>query len=147
MKSAAFALLGFSLACLVACQERPSYALKKLPSGREVKILSVGRIYSTQEEAWIIRLRYETELPLDNPAGLQVEIDDIWKYFRVDADQSGFKFAAVTAVEPSRVPGVEVHRQFGFLFVKDEKGTWRARTTNREPNQSQKADVAKAAGL
>src|SRR5438128_839993 len=109
---------------LIACREQPSYVIKRLPSGRDIRVLGMGRVYSVPDKAWAIELSYETDLPIDDPTALKSEIDDIWTLFRVDAENSGLRLAAISANERPRGRFVTTRRRFGFVYEKGPDGVW-----------------------
>jgi len=98
-----------------------------LGSGKTVEILAVGPMQSTH--GWsCLMLKYQTQVPLADMAGLRKEVDEIWQRFVVDAERGKYECAIISANEPP-TGGIVTHNQ-GDNFGFDKKdGSWRTHET------------------
>ena len=109
-----------------------------LPSGKEIIIEAVGKIYYRKSEPGIM-LKYSTNLDLENVELLQNEVNEIWSLFRKEADESGLDSVVISANSPpvgKFFIGVRQTRNFAFL--KSEDGFWSA--YNSRTNEAQAKD-------
>ena len=103
----------------------PQYQLVKLPSGKEVKVLGVGKIFFTQDEPALM-LKYQTAMSLDDKFSLQKEeVDEIWDSFKPDVDKAGLQNAIISANEAPKGRFIRHNRSYNFVFKKSNDGTWK----------------------
>ena len=107
----------------VGCASGPRYQLKKLPSGKEIKMLSLTTMtYSSGSPAVIFK--YQTDLAIDDVAALQAEANEIMGVLKIDAERTNVTRAMVSASnEPKGVVFTQV-KSYNFLFEKRPDGTW-----------------------
>ena len=113
------------LAALTACsQDATPYQLRKLPSGRELRILSVRPIgFQSGETA--LMLKYQTLLKVADTASLRTEVEDIWSAFRVDAESAHVSSAIISALEVPSGFIIKRGKGFNFVFARGPDGSWR----------------------
>jgi len=117
-------------AILVACGARePQYKLVKLPSGRSIKVLSMMKMYFTNDQPALM-IKYETDLPIDNVTALGKEVDDIWQTFQADVERAHVNGAIISATTPSSGGFVSTNQSYNFVFQKSGDGSWH-RLSNR----------------
>jgi hypothetical protein len=97
----------------------------KLPSGREIRILGVAKVYFSNGEAALM-LRYQTAIPLDDVGTLQSEASEVWERFRIDIEKSGYTIGIVSANERHENLAVTPSRTFNFVYKKSTSGEWSA---------------------
>ncbi len=97
----------------------------KLPSGKEIKVLGVGKIHFT-ESSPALTLKYETKISIDNFDLLRKEVEEIWAMFRGDAHKSGLTNAIIMATSPPIKKALifSKSKSQNFLTTKKENGTW-----------------------
>jgi hypothetical protein len=114
-----------SLLWALACNpHEPQSRIVSLPSGRQVKILSVGKMYFTKGDPALV-LKYQTDLPLENVSALAVEADEIWQAFRVDVDAQHMKNAMISATKVTSTGLLTQTRGYNFVYKKQADGSWR----------------------
>jgi hypothetical protein len=104
----------------------PNVTVKTLPSGREIKLLSMGRVYFAKDSPALI-LNYRTDIPIDDVPKLEQEVTDIWSVFQVDADKSQLTSAFISAHETPKPIGlsfVTTDRSYNFGYRKSADGRW-----------------------
>lgn len=109
-----------------------------LPSGKEIVIEAVGKIYYRKSEPGIM-LKYSTNLDLENAELLQNEVNEIWSLFRKEADESGLNSVVISANSPPVGKFfIGVRQTRNFVFLKSEDGFWSA--NNSLTNEAQAED-------
>jgi hypothetical protein len=118
-------LLILSLAVLFAfpCDAQQSSRLFKLPSGRVVKLLGMGRI-SFSKGPPALMLKYETDLKITDKDALRKQADEVFAVLKVDAENGAFQSAIVSANE--KPTGVILKKSQGYNFVYEKRvnGQW-----------------------
>ena len=99
------------------------YRLLKLPSGKEIKILGVGR-FSPSPDKPVLMLKYETDLNIDDKQALRKEVDEIWASFRLSAEKENMSDAIISANEPLKGGSASSNRSYDFEYRKSQNGTW-----------------------
>ena len=99
------------------------YRLLKLPSGKEIKLLGVGR-FSPSPERTVLMLKYETDLNIDDKQALRKEVDEIWVGFRLSAEKENLSEAIISANEALRGGFGSTYRSYDFEYRKSQDGTW-----------------------
>jgi hypothetical protein len=99
-----------------------------LPSGRHITHVVIGHFVVKYDDA-ILRLRYETELPLADTLALRQEALELWPRFRDAIRRGGYKSAAFYAEAPPtgfcyRHQGLCHCRGYGFPIRKNQDGRW-----------------------
>jgi hypothetical protein len=106
----------------------PNVTVKTLPSGREIKLLSMGRVYFANDSPALM-LNYRTDIAIDDLPKLEQEVADIWSVFQVDADKSQLTSAFISAHETPKPIGlsfVTTDRSYNFGYRKSADGRWSA---------------------
>jgi len=96
------------------------YRLLKLPSGKEIKLLGIGR-FSPSPERTVLMLKYETDLNIDDKQALRKEVDEIWAGFRLSVEKENMNEAIISANEPLKGG---FGRSYDFEYRKSPDGTW-----------------------
>ncbi|MBV9494340.1 MAG: hypothetical protein JOZ54_08835 [Acidobacteria bacterium] len=128
MKQTVLLVLVALLALGCVRQEAPHQDLQ-LPTGRTVKVLSVGKLYFSNDRP-ALTLKYQTDLPITNVDALGAEVDEIWMVFQPEVDRANVTNAIITASTPPKGTFVTTGSNYNFVFQKGEDGTWR-RMANR----------------
>jgi hypothetical protein len=55
----------------------PGYTVHKLPSGREVKVLGITKMFVTKGDPALV-LKYRTDLRLEDHDQLRKEVEEVW---------------------------------------------------------------------
>ena len=97
-----------------------------LPSGKEITIQAIGKIYYRASEPGIM-LQYFTNLDIENIDLLRSEVNEIWSMFRKQADESGLDSVVISANSLlSKKFFVSESKTRNFAFIKNENGSWRS---------------------
>ena len=100
------------------------YTVHRLPSGREVKVLGVSKMFFSKGDPALM-LKYRTDLRLEDQEQLRKEVEEVWQAFRVDVEQAGLKAAIISVHEPpKRVLIVTTNKSFNFVIQKSAAGNW-----------------------
>jgi hypothetical protein len=100
------------------------YTVHKLPSGREVKVLGITKMFFAKGDPALV-LKYRTDLKLEDHEQLRKEVEEVWQAFRVDVEREGLKAAVISAQEtPKRVLIVAKSRGYNFVVKKSDAGAW-----------------------
>jgi hypothetical protein len=111
-----------SAAVLAGCE--PAGQDVKLPSGRQIRILGVGKMYFSND-ATALMLKYQTAIPLDDARALEDEVNEIWERFRFDVEKAQLTVGIVSAQERSRGFIITFNRVRNFAFRKcPANGQW-----------------------
>jgi len=109
---------------LFTCSSNIEYKTQALPSGKEIKILSIGQMYFTNDDPALM-LKYQTDIDIDSINLLRKEIEEIWPVFRINVDNAGLSKAIINA---SQVPKMKMffytNKSQNFLFTRKQNGTW-----------------------
>jgi len=110
---------------LTGCGSSDSgYTVHRLPSGREVKVLGVSKMFFSKGDPALM-LKYRTDLRLEDQEQLRKEVEEVWQAFRVDVEQAGLKAAIISVHEPpKRVLIVSTNKSFNFVIQKSAAGNW-----------------------
>jgi hypothetical protein len=108
-----------------SCSPSPQYKVQKLPSGKEIKILSMGKMHFAKDLP-ALTLKYQTDISIENVDLLRQEVEEIWPVFRVNAERSGLSKAIVMATSPPirKALILSTTRSYNFIATKRENGTW-----------------------
>ena len=100
------------------------YTVHRLPSGREVKVLSVSKMFFSKGDPALM-LKYRTDLRLEDQEQLRKEVEEVWQAFRVDVEQAGLKAAIISVHEPpKRVLIVSTNKSYNFVIQQSAEGKW-----------------------
>ena len=100
------------------------YTVYKLPSGRDVKVIGITRMFFTKGDPALV-LKYRTDLKLEDQEQLRKEVEEVWQAFRVDVEREGLKAAVISVQEtPKRVLIITKSRGFNFVVKKSDAGAW-----------------------
>jgi hypothetical protein len=102
-------------------------SIVRLPSGKEVKVLGIGKWFFTKSKVTALMLRYETKLNIDNVELLRQEAEEIWPIFRVNAEKSGLSTAIISAneIQKKNILGVSHYSSYNFVISKTDFGPWK----------------------
>ena len=111
---------------IAGCSSSDRYTIQKLPNGKEIKIISIGKIFSTKErEGTSLFLRYESDYDIDDKAAIKNEVETIWPVFKVNVENEKIHSAIIQASNTGKkyfiFPSV---RNYGFIYRKNEEGQW-----------------------
>lgn len=102
----------------------PGYTVHKLPSGREVKVLGISKMFFAKGDPALM-LKYRTDLKLDDREQLRKEVEEVWQAFRVDVEREGLKAAVISVQEtPTRMLIITKSRGYNFVVKKSDAGAW-----------------------
>lgn len=119
----AFAIIAVAL--LVSCGPPATpYKLVRLPSGKSVKVLSVGKVYFSKGEPALM-LKYETDLPITDVAALEREADELWQSFQHDVENAHLKNAIISASSHPSGGFVSRSQSYNFVFQQSANGLWK----------------------
>jgi len=112
------------------------YTVHKLPSGREVKVIGITKMFFTKGDPALM-LKYRTDLRLEDHDQLRKEVEEVWQVFRVDVERAGLKAAVISVQEqPKRVLIVSTSKGYNFVVKKSEAGTWEFLDEHASPKQA-----------
>ena len=101
----------------------PGYTVK-LPSGREVKVIGITKMFFTKGDPALV-LKYRTDLKLEDHEQLRKEVEEVWQAFRVDVERAGLKAAVISVQETSkRMLIVTTSKGYDFVVKKSDAGAW-----------------------
>jgi len=119
---AVWALLG--LATVAACaHSAEQYEVKKLPSGREVRVVSTGFMRFQNGDTSLV-LTYQTPFKVTDTASLGAEVEDIWNTFRIDAENAHLHSAIISALEVPSGFILKSSEGKNFVFERAPDGAW-----------------------
>jgi hypothetical protein len=117
-------LISLLLALLCACTSTPNYQVKTLDNGKQVKVIGITKMYSTNGvNKWLI-LDYQTESPITDIDALKKEADEIWPYFKNDVEQAGMDEALIRANSAPTGTIIKESKSHGLAYKKAADGTW-----------------------
>ena len=96
-----------------------------LLSGKEISFITpmIGMRFSDGSRA--LRLRYVTEINLDNKSALKSEAIEIWNTFIINVEKLGYKTAIMAAYSPWKGDFQNnSHKGFMFRLEKQNNGKW-----------------------
>jgi hypothetical protein len=123
----ASAALAVALAtALGACHEVDRTNAWELPSGKQVTIIGVDKLYSGAVSDWALVVSYESAVPLDQDDALRREVDDVWAVFKNKVDRARVNYAIVSPNAPTSSGVVTSRRSVSYLFTRAASGRWTA---------------------
>jgi len=100
------------------------HPLAKLPSGKQIKILSIGPVVFGDGSRGLT-LNYETAIAIDNVAALAEEADEIWwAAFQRKVEGAGLRVAIISANEKPKGLFLKQNRGYNFVFQRSADGQW-----------------------
>jgi hypothetical protein len=101
----------------------PIYTTQKLSSGKEIKVVGMGKMWSSNDDT-ALSLKYITDLPLDDEANLKAEVMEVWEMFRVNVEKEGLSKAIITVQAPPKGFIFTINTSRGYGFRKNPSGEW-----------------------
>ena len=108
---------------VASCNATPQYTTQRLPSGREIKVVSVTKMFFTKGDPALM-LSYQTDLAIDDLDGLRREAEEIWPIFRVDVERAQVKGAIISARDAPTGLFIKKNRVHNFIIVKNADNSW-----------------------
>ena len=97
--------------------------LFKLPSGKQIKVNSVGRMNFPNGDSALV-MNYETDIPIEDMVALRKEVDEIWSVFQKDVEAAHLKTGIIRATHVEGSGFVKTGKGYGFVFEKRDDGRW-----------------------
>ena len=119
-------LISFVFAILCACSAGPKYQVHTLPNGKQLKVISITKVQMATPNGIVsyLKLDYQTDLPFSDKLALEKEVNEIWPYFKNDAEQAGLAEAVIRANSPPTGTIVQEVQARGFAYKKGPDGKW-----------------------
>lgn len=112
------------LLSLAACTSGTAVTVQKLPSGKDLKLLGMGKI-EFKESGPALMLKYQTELSIDQKDKMRQEVEEIWPVFRVDVEKAGLSSAIISANTPNKgVAFISTNQSYNFVAKQRSNRTW-----------------------
>ena len=110
---------------IVSCSPSPQYTIQKLPSGKEIKIISMGKMFFSKDKPALM-VKYQTDIDIKNVDLLRKEVEEIWPMFRINVEKSQYSNAIITvASQPiKKFIFFSTNSNYNFMALKKENGTW-----------------------
>ena len=124
----------FYLFCLAGCTGAPNYKSVSLPSGRQIRVIGVGRI-NFSHGAPALMLKYQTGLKVTDKAELRSEVDEIWPAFKNDVEQAHLSAAIISANEIPQGVVIKRGQSYNFVYEKSADGSWRSSDDTKPARQ------------
>jgi hypothetical protein len=116
----------------------PEYTLVRSPAGMTIQLEHKGRVPLTDRRT-ALRIRYRTDVAIDDPAPLRRETDEVLRTFQGEADAAGVETILIEARSLRGERWSRIGRSRRFVFQRDPAGRGqlheleRARTTAVKP--------------
>jgi hypothetical protein len=125
MRRLGLCAIAATVLALASCGPADSgYTVHRLPSGRDVKVLSVTKMVLSKGDPALM-LKYRTDLRLEDQAQVRKEVEEVWQAFRFDVEQAGLKAAIISVHElPTNRLIVRTDKSYNFVIQKSSRGTW-----------------------
>jgi len=118
------AATAFGLLVLTACHVEDPYQLLSLPSGKQIRVLSVVKMHVTAGNPALV-LRYQTDQSVDDLKALKAEALEIWPTFQVNVENAGLTNAAISAIGKTKPGFIRTGQAYTFVFQKSgPNGEW-----------------------
>ncbi len=105
------------------CGNGQKYDLKTLPTGKQVKVLSIHPLTFGDGPTSMV-LAYQTDLKITDSVALRKEVQEIWFFFRDEVNRTNFRGAVISANEVPTGFIVTHNNTFNFVFQKNQDSTW-----------------------
>ena len=123
MKTKLSMTLALLLICIACGSQAENYKTFRLPSGKEIKITSMGKMDFPNSEPALV-MNYLTDISIDNKVALRKEVDEIWGVFQKDVENANLKAGVIRATHVEGSGFVKSGQGYGFVFVKRDDGKW-----------------------
>jgi len=123
MKTKLSMTLALLLICIACGSQAQNYKTFRLPSGKEIKITSMGKMDFPNSEPALV-MNYLTDISIDNKVALRKEVDEIWGVFQKDVENANLKAGVIRATHVEGSGFVKSGQGYGFVFVKRDDGKW-----------------------
>ena len=123
MKTKLSMTLALLLICIACGSQAQNYKTFRLPSGKEIKITSMGKMDFPNSEPALV-MNYLTDISIDNKVALRKEVDEIWSVFQKDVENAKLKAGVIRATHVEGSGFVKSGQGYGFVFVKRDDGKW-----------------------
>ena len=110
--------------CMAGGGGGSQYQVRKLSSGRSVKVIGVGQM-NFPDSGPALMLKYETDIKISDRVALRKEADEIWTDFRGDVERAMVSSAILSANAPQQGAIIQKSEGYNFVFQKQSDGTWR----------------------
>jgi len=110
----------------ISAEEYRGIKQTELSSGRVVNIIAPMIKMQFLNGTKALRLRYITDINLENKKELKEEADDIWSVFKYNVEEMGYNVAILAAYKPWE-GDFQNTRHSGFMFrlEKQSNGQWK----------------------
>lgn len=129
MKIARFVGVMLCLSSLAAFSARgqdtnkiTSAGIKTLPSGKQIKVVSIVPMHFSGGDALI--LNCETDISIDDKTALRKEADEIWSLFRKNVEDASMTNGVIRVTHPEGSGSITQSKGYGFVFEKRGDGQW-----------------------
>ncbi len=95
----------------------------KLPPGKIVRVLGVAPITFTQGPPALM-VRYETDLKVSDKGALRKEADEVWSFFKNDAENAHYQSSVVSAIEKPTGLLFKTSSGYNFVYQKRADNQW-----------------------
>lgn len=108
-----------------ACSDSPKFTVYKLPSGNEVKVTAIRKIFFSKDSPGL-SFEYQTDCRIGDTEQLRKEAEMIWPAFRTNVEKAGLEHAVITAITPptKKLLVLSTNKCFSFVVTKNLNGTW-----------------------
>jgi hypothetical protein len=112
------------LTCLFGCVNGPNYKAVSLPSGKQIKVIAVQKMYFSKGAPALV-LKYQTDLDVNDKAALRSEADEIWPTFQKNVEHENLNSALIIANAVPQGTLIKTVHSYNFVYEKTTDGTWR----------------------
>ena len=113
------------------CGGSQNFKLFKLPSGKEIKITSTGKMNFSNSDPALV-LNYQTDISIDNKTALRKEVDEIWDVFQHDVENAHLKAGIISATHVEGTGFIKSGNSYRFVFVKRDDAKWHCLEDDKE---------------
>ncbi len=118
------------------CGSEQKYDLKTLPTGKQVKVLSIHPLTFGDGTTSMV-LAYQTDLKITDSASLRKEVQEIRFFFRDEVNRANVRGAVISANEVPTGFIINHYNTFNFVFQKNQDSTWTMSPDYGIPTQAQ----------
>jgi len=124
---------------IASCSSDSQNTIQKLPSGKEIKILSIGKIFLKKDKP-VLMLKYQTDVDIKNVDLLRKEVEEIWPMFRINVEKSKYSNAIIAATSQpvKKFLIFSTNNSYNFVASKKENGIWDLNSWKRDYNEEAK---------
>ena len=96
-----------------------------LPSGSQIVIEGVGKIYFSKNEMWAMAMNYHTKTAFDDTQALRQEAIEVWReFFGRMSEESGLTAAMLAVFDKPEPKFIGTRQTRYFVFRKHADGQW-----------------------